>query len=515
MKQGRNAKAVMRPRKEDRQVEPNHSQARRWHRPNIVLVLADDLGYGDVGCYNSDSRIPAPHLDRLAAGGLRFTDAHSAAAVCTPSRYGLLTGRYCWRSPLKRSVLYSYEPPLIEPNRCTLASILRQEGYRTACIGKWHLGLGFTAKRGESIDFNRPLPWGDADRALEEKIDYSQPLWGGPIELGFDTFFGTSGCSTCQPPFAFIEDERFVEAPSFYNERFPYTGRPGMTAPGWKHSEADPTFIQKAVEFIESCSSSGRPFFLYLAASAPHEPCVESVVPEFARGRSEAGPRGDLVWLFDWMVGQVVQVLERCGQLESTLVFVTSDNGALPGDRVQGPDGRDEYRIHGHRSCGELRGYKAHIWEGGHREPLIVSWPGIVPAGTVCNNLVCLNDLPATVADLLEIELPDHSAEDSISFLPLLLAANGMLPGTAVRQDLVHHSGAGVFSIRRGSWKLIHETRGSGGWPPPTGGGPERGSKGQLYDLKEDPGEEHDLFDREPDLVRYLIAQLEQVQKSQ
>jgi len=482
-------------------------------RPNIVLILADDLGYGDLGCYNPDCRIPTPNIDRLAAGGMRFIDAHSASAVCTPSRYGLFTGRYCWRSPLKKKVLYSYEPPLIEPGRLTLASLLRTEGYRTACIGKWHLGLGYIAKKGESVDFNQPLPWGNADRVTEEKINFSQPIWGGPVELGFDTFFGTSGCSTCQPPYAFIENERFVEAPSFYNEEFPYTGRPGMTSPSWVHSEADPTFTRKAVEYIESCGRSNEPFFLYLAASAPHEPCVESVVPQFARGRSNAGPRGDLVWLFDWMVGQVRQALERSGQSESTLIFVSSDNGALPGDRMRGPEGRDVYRTYAHRSCGDWRGYKAHIWEGGHRVPLIAAWSEFIPTGTVCTDLICLNDLLATVAGLLQLPLPENSAEDSVSILPIILGSVSSSLESEPRTEVIHHSGAGVFSIRRQSWKLIHETLGSGGWPPPSGEGPQPGSRGQLYNLYEDPGEEQNLFEQEIDLVKDLVHQLRLTQE--
>jgi len=511
LSRSRNGTRKRRTRESAVQAVPHPNRARL--RPNIVLILADDLGYGDLGCYNPDCRIPTPNVDRLAAGGMRFTDAHSASAVCTPSRYGLLTGRYCWRSPLKRSVLYSYEPPLIEPSRLTLASLLRGEGYRSACFGKWHLGLGYTSKRGQAVGFVRPLPWGDADRNLEEKIDFSRPILGGPLELGFDTFFGTSGCSTCQPPYAFIEDDRFVEVPSVYEDRFPYTGRPGMTAPGWVHSEADPTFTRKAVEFIESRSGGDRPFFLYLAASSPHEPCVESVVPEFARGRSEAGPRGDLVWLFDWMVGEVVGAVERSGQLESTLIFVTSDNGALPGDRVLGPGGRDVYHTYGHRSCGDWRGYKAHIWEGGHRVPLIAFWPLSTPAGTECAEIVCLTDILATVAAALQRRLPGHSARDSVSMFPLLVGNTSQGYGSARRPQLIHHSGAGVFSIRGKSWKLIHETLGSGGWPPPAGGGPQSSSPGQLYNLDDDPEEERNLFEYEPDLVQDLIDQLRLIQR--
>jgi len=474
-------------------------------QPNIVVILADDIGYGDFGCCNPSSRIPTPATDSLARKGVVFTDAHSSSSVCTPSRYGLLTGRYCWRTPLKRSVLFSYEPPLIEAHRPTIASILRGAGYRTACIGKWHLGLGYRSLEGRPVDFSRPLPWGDAERSLEESIDFTAPIAGGPLSLGFDSFFGTSGCSTCQPPYGFIDGDRFVTPPSTYVGNFPYTGRPGMTAPGWDHAQADPAFARRAVDSILAQKTSPRPFFLYLAASAAHEPCVEQVVPRFARGKSAAGPRGDLVWLFDWMVGQVVDALARIDRLNSTAIFVTSDNGALPGDRVITPSGGEEYRTYGHASCGSWRGYKSHIWEGGHREPLIACWPSQIEPGTSCSALVGLNDLPATLAAIAGAPLPDGSAEDSRSFLPHLL---GLTPPNPIRDSLIHHSATGVFSIRRGEWKLIHETLGSGGWPPPAGGAPSPGSPGQLYNLAQDPAEQENLYPREKGIVGELTELL-------
>ena len=474
-------------------------------KPDIVIILADDIGYGDFACYNPRSRIPTPAIDSLAGKGAIFTDAHSASAVCTPSRYSLLTGRYCWRTPLKRSVLYSYEPPLIETWRPTLASVLKGAGYATACIGKWHLGLGYRSLEGRPVDFSRPLPWNEADRDLEESIDFSAPVAGGPLELGFDRFFGTSGCSTCQPPYGFIEGDSFIRPPSRYIDRFPYTGRPGMSSPGWSHAEADPAFARAAVEFIESRRGLTRPFFLYLAPSAAHEPCVEETVPRFARGRSGAGARGDLVWLFDWMVAQVVDALARADRLDSTAIFVTSDNGALPGDRVLTAAGVEEYRTYGHASCGDLRGWKSHIWEGGHREPLIASWPSFIEPGTRCSALLGLNDLPATLAEMAGTAFPPGAAEDSRSFLPLLL---GRKTADPIREDLIHHSGAGVFSLRSGKWKLIHESPGSGGWPPPAGGGPSPGSPGQLYDLERDPGERDDLFASERAVARELTGRL-------
>lgn len=473
--------------------------------PNIVFIMADDMGYGDVGCYNPDSKIPTPNMDQLSQEGIRCTDAHSPSAVCTPTRYGVLTGRYCWRSRLKRGVLYGYEPPLIEPDRLTVAGLLRDVGYNTACVGKWHLGLGFSTKAGYDFDFNSPLPWSNAGRELEENIDFSAPLTGGPIDLGFDYFYGNSGCPTCQPPYGFIENNRFVEIPSHYHEVPEFTSRPGMMTPDWDHKDADPIIAEKAVEYIEKQTESEDPFFLYLTPSAPHEPCTEEVVPEFARGQSDAGPRGDLVWLVDWMVGEVMQALDRTGKTDNTLIIVTSDNGALPGDRIQGDNSSMPYYLYDHKSCGDWRGYKAHIWEGGHREPLIARWPGVIEPNTITDELICLTDLMATCAAVVGTDVPNDAGQDSCNILPNLL---GEQPEESIRQAIVHHSSNGVFSIRHNEWKLILETEGSGGWPPPRGEGPKPGTPGQLYHILDDPGETDNLWEAHPSIVEELTLLL-------
>lgn len=488
-------------------------------QPNIIFVLADDMGYGDVGCYNPASKIPTPHLDRLAREGLRFHDAHSCSALCTPSRYGILTGRYCWRTRLPHMVLYGYEPPLIEPDRLTVAGLLQQAGYHTACIGKWHLGLGYSMKPGESFDFAaEPLPWEDlantnraAAKAFQEKIDFTARLTGGPTERGFDYFFGTSGCCTGQPPFGFIEGDRFITPPAVYNDcAGDRIGRPGMASPGWDHKDVDIVIARKAVAYIESRTRSDQPFFLYLAPSAPHEPCRENTVPEFARHQSNAGWRGDLVWLFDWVVGQVLAALDRTGQAANTLIIVTSDNGALPGDySIQargGPANEFGHVLYGHQSCGDWRGYKSHIWEGGHREPLIVRWPGQVAPNTESDPLVGLHDFLATCAAIVGRELPAGSAPDSVSFLPVLHH-----PATRVRDRLIHHGGFGAFSVRDGDWKCIFDTRGSNGFPPPHDNFPVPGAPGQLYNLADDPAEKHNLWDERPDKVAELKAVLQSV----
>lgn len=350
-------------------------------RPNVVVILADDLGLGDVGCYHSASKVPTPNLDRLAAQGVRFTDAHAAAAVCTPSRYALLTGRYGWRTRLQRGVLSGYAPSLIEPDRPTLASVLRAAGYATAAVGKWHLGMDFRAKPGHDLDFLR-APY--TDRAFEAAIDFAAPLGGGPLGAGFERFFGTAACPTCHAPYAFVEDDRFPVPPTAFDDAPVYTSRKGACAPGWSHRDVDVAFTERAVAWVEELARGDRPFFLYLAPSAPHEPCVDALVPPFARGRSAAGPRGDLAWLYDWTVGQVMDALDRSGAADRTLLVVSSDHGALPGDRVLGPDGavqldaagEEVYRTYGHDPSGGWRGSKAHAWEGGHRVPLVVRPPG-------------------------------------------------------------------------------------------------------------------------------------------
>lgn len=468
-------------------------------RPNIVLVIADDMGYGDVGFLNPNSKIPTPNMDRIADEGTSFTDAHAASSVCTPSRYSILTGRYCWRSNLPYGVLAGYEPPLIESDRLTIGSMLRGAGYATAAFGKWHLGLGFTAREGAEIDFTKPLPWPSPDKSFEEQIDFQARLWGGPIDLGFETFYGTSGCPTCQPPYGWIDGDRFVEPPDVYEDQFPYTGRPGMKSRSWSHRDADPVIAAKSTEFIENADPD-RPFFLYMGLDAPHEPCTDDVIPEFAIRKSAAGPRGDLVWLVDNIVGQVDDALERRGLRENTLLIVTSDNGALPGDRILEANGREIYRDYGHAASGPWRGFKAHIWEGGHREPLIARWPGHVPERRSSEALVCLMDLLASIASLVRIPLPDDAAEDSFDLSGVLLGRTDKSP----RQSMISHSQKGVFSVRKAQWKVIFGTKGSGGWPPPRGGPPDPDSPGQLYDLSVDPTEQDDLWAERKDIASEL-----------
>ena len=468
--------------------------------PNIVLVLADDLGYGDVGAYNADSRIPTPNIDRLAGQGIRFTDMHSADSVCTPSRYALLTGRYCWRTRLQRTVLFNYEPPLIEPSRVTLASLLKRKGYSTGMFGKWHLGLHFGLKDGRHVDFRRPLPWysgPDPDPEVGASIDFTIPARGGPAELGFDEAFYTSGCSTDQEPFCFIRNGRFLGMENATYRHPAGSWRSGMTAANWVNETVDVRFTEEATDFIDRAHRANpeQPFFVYLALSAPHSP---HLVPEFAAGKSEAGVRGDMVWLVDWAVGQVVAALERRGLSQDTLLIVASDNGPLRGSLQPGARESTAVVSNGHRAAGELRGFKGTVFEGGHRVPFIARWPSRIPAGSLSHQPFSLVDMLATLAAIVGEELPDNAGEDSFNMLPALVGAE---TDATVRTAIVHHSGRGAFALREGRWKIVF------------GHGEERvqplDGVGYLFDLQADPRETTDLWDVHPVLVDELSAKMD------
>jgi arylsulfatase A-like enzyme len=455
--------------------------------PNIVYIMADDMGYGDPGCYGA-TKIRTPNMDRVAAEGMRFLDAHSTSAVCTPSRYSVLTGRYCWRTHHKAGVGGGFSLPLIDPARETVATLLKRHGYATASVGKWHVGWEWQAKKGESINYNC---WSD-----EGHVDYSKPIIGGPTDVGFDYFFGIAG-SLDMPPYCFVENDRVAAEPT--EEKKPYNPQQkhGYMSPGWRDEDVDVNHARKACQWLQRTHEADpkRPFFLHLTTSAPHRPCMP---PEFMQGASDAGPRGDSVAMVDWVVGQVIETLEKIGQLDNTLLIVTSDNGARPCD----VDGES----YGHKSCGDLRGFKAQIWDGGHREPYVVRWPGRVEPGSTCDELICLGDLLATCAGIVGEQLDDGAGEDSFNFLPALLGEQG---GRPVREAIVHHSVGGMFAIRQGRWKLI-DGRGAGAgmnveWTPPQ----EDDFPGQLYDMADDWRETTNLWDREPEIRQRLFRLLQ------
>jgi arylsulfatase A-like enzyme len=465
-------------------------------RPNVVYVLCDDLGYGDLKCLNPDSKIKTPTFDKLAAEGMVFTDAHSGSAVCTPTRYGVLTGRYAWRTRLQSHVLGGLSPHLIAPGRMTVATMLKEKGYRTACIGKWHLGMDWAVKETgfqpqDSIE-QGPDGW---------KIDWAKPAANGPRAVGFDYYFGISA-SLDMLPYAFIENERVTVVPTvdkafamMLSREGPKT-REGAAAADFEATQVLPAFTKKAVEFVEQ-QQPGTPFFLYLPLNSPHTPI--SPTAEWL-GKSGLNPYADFVMQTDAAIGEVLAALERKGLARDTLFVVTSDNGCSPQAKFE------ELATKGHNPSAPLRGNKADIFDGGHRIPFLARWPAKIAPGTRSDQLTCLTDLLATTAELVGAPLPPNAGEDSVSILPALLGtAKGPL-----REAVVHHSINGSFAIRQGSWKL--ELCGdSGGWSQPRPGTPA--AKGlpptQLYDMSRDIAEKENALASNPEVVERLQRLLE------
>ena len=473
--------------------------------PNIVLILADDLGYGDPQVYNPASKIPTPNIDQLAAAGMRFTDAHTPSSVCTPTRYGILTGRYAWRTQLKSSVLWPWDPPLIDSSRLTLPGLLRDKGYQTACIGKWHLGWRWPAVSGVGF-MNDTIPAGQYHYPgrldLWEEIDFTRPLGGGPLKAGFDYYFGDDVPNF--PPYAFFENDRLMSSPDRPKPDSLFGSR-GPMSEGWDLPGVMPKITRRAVRYIEERSNDKSPFFLYFALTAPHTPIAPTA--EFI-GKSGAGRYGDFVHEVDWAVGQVVEALRSTGAYENTWIIFTSDNGSpqRDGANMNGPIG--SVKKYGHDPSRPWRGMKGDIWEGGHRVPFITAWPSRIPANTTSDQMICLTDIMATAAGFLESEIPEGQVEDSRDFSRVM---TGDHPGGPLRESLVHHSHHGTFALRRAEWKLIFGKT-AGGFSDNLNipGIPVR-TPGQLYNLALDPGEQNNLYADRPTIVR----ELSQLMKSQ
>ncbi|MEI8234890.1 MAG: arylsulfatase [Verrucomicrobiota bacterium] len=496
-------------------------------RPNILIILTDDLGYGDVQCYNPEhGKIPTPNMDRLAAEGMRFTDGHSSAGACTPSRCALLTGRYDWRTRNQRGVLGAFGEPLISPERLTIASLAKQNGYRTACIGKWHIGMHWPIGKGdykllgtetveamiqESIKADEP-PTPTVEQLAANgfyKVDpiagykspvptpeqlaawqrfFSKPITGGPTDLGFDSYFGIDVPG--YPPYCFIENNRTVGIPTeFLPEKFLLPAAllaewQGPAVKGWDFYTAMPKLIERTCSYLNESAKAKNPFLLYLALPAPHQPWA---VSESGRHKSGLSLYADWVIETDAAIGQVLASLDKSGASNNTMVILISDNG-------YSPYGVAEMLKRGHYSSGPFRGYKAEAYEGGHREPFIVRWPGVVKPGAVCGQLVSQVDIMATMADIFGTRLPDNAGEDSFSFLPLLKGGD-----QPTRPHTVNHSGQGGYAIRQGQWKLILEVEGKG--RPPV----------QLFNLAEDLGERKNLADQYPERVAELRGLMEKL----
>ena len=474
--------------------------------PNILFILADDLGYGDVGCYNEESEIPTPNLDRLALQGMRFTDAHSPCTVCTPTRYSLMTGQMAFRVPGGGRVFTGAGgPSLIAPDRLTLPKMLRDKGYATACFGKWHIGLTFYDEDGEPIHK-------DGLDAVK-RIDYSRRITGGPVDCGFDQFFGTACCPTTDWLYAFIVGDRIPTPPTGQLDRgplpkHPYANdnRPGMIAPDFDLEEVDIKFLEKSQEFLENHvkHSPDQPFFLYHSAQAVHLP---SFPGDQFKGKTNSGPHGDFIFELDFVVGELMETVKRLGLADSTIVIFSSDNG---------PEVPTVYHMrndHQHDGARPWRGVKRDNWEGGHRVPLIVRWPGKVSAGSTSHQMTSLTDVMATVAEIVDTQLPAGAAEDSFSMLPALLGEDQ----EPIRPYILQQGfgGSRYLAIRRGNWKYLAH-KGSGGnryeshrllkqyrLPDTAPDAP-----GQLYDLQTDPGETKNLYFDHPEIVNELKSLL-------
>jgi arylsulfatase A len=476
-------------------------------RPNIVFFLVDDMGYGDVSCLNPAGKIPTPSVDRLAGEGLCCTDAHSSSAVCSPSRYSILTGRYNWRSTLQQSIVGLYGDPLIAPDRLTVPGFLRQHGYHTACIGKWHLGMGWpftpTAEDFHPGGF-RTRPDNDyaataAQRATWQAA-FAQPTTGGPTTRGFDYYFGVDVPNW--PPYCFIENDRTVGIPSEFlparlvGDNLASFSGPAM--PYWHFEQLLPAWAQKADGYIKEQAAASQPFFLYLPMTSPHTPL--SVNKSWIGKSGLHNLYADLVMETDDVFGRVLDSLERHGVADDTLVIFTSDNGCAHYIGV------DQMEAQGHHPSAHLRGYKSDAWDGGHRMPFFARWPGVIAPGSRSEQLVCLVDLMATCADIVGATLPDTAGEDSVSLLPLFQD-----PATPIREHVVSHSIDGKFALREDHWKLVL-CPGSGGWSLNDAQAAREGLPlVQLYDLQADPGETTNLWQAYPARVKAMVARLTQL----
>ncbi len=468
-------------------VERSYGQS---ERPNVVIILADDLGIGDVSSYNDNAAWETPHIDRLAARGVSFTDAHTNAALCTPTRYGIMTGRYSWRSTLKSGGYNGYSTPLIEDERQTIAELFKGQGYQTALIGKWHLGWNWSFKGSRTETFDgRTVP----------VIDFSQPIQNGPQDHGFAYSFGTIA-SLSSPPFVWVENSMPTSIPKEVSVNYDEKAfwRKGPKADDFNHVEALSTIAEKSVGYIKEQAGADEPFFLYVAFTAPHAPIIPTT--EYI-GKSNTNAYGDFVLMVDDAVGLIADAINADRRLENTLLFFTSDNGQSP--RADFDD--DELPLAGHNGSYIYRGKKFDIYEGGHRVPFIATWPGRIRPGTKSDETICTVDFMATAAELLGVTLPDDTGEDSYSILPALRQDKS---GRPIREATVNHSNDGRFAIRQGDWKLILWP-GSGGWAYPATEADMAGlPRYQLYHLKSDPGEEKNLVSRHPQRVEAMKALL-------
>lgn len=464
-----------------------YCSVKEQNKPNIVIIYADDMGYGDLNIQNTDSKIPTPYMDQLASEGMRFTDAHSSSGICSPSRFAMLTGMYHWRR--QHNIVNSFEKPFFNESDITFPQVLKEHGYATACIGKWHLGWDWEFK-------NEP-----AGLVTVDDIDWSKPVSGGPVDRGFDYYFGDGTINF--PPYAWIENDRIIEAPTemMYPDNIGYETkegrwefRPGPRVKNWNPYEVLPALTEKGIEWIHQ-QDGNKPFFLYFSFPSPHAPIIPN--DEFD-GTSGAGAYGDFIVQTDWVTGQILKALEDKGFDDNTIVIFTSDNG---------PEqyAFERARAYNHFSMGDLRGLKVDIWEGGHRVPMIIKWPGHIEAGSVSDKLISQIDYMSTLAAATGINLPEGVAPDSYNFLPTLLGETYDFPE---REVLIHNTYEAKWAVRKNDWLYMNVSSGEHRRMPEffkeLRGYTDFETEGLLFNFKDDIEQRVNLYDDYPEKVREM-----------
>ena len=475
-------------------------------QPNIIIIYADDMGYGDLNCQNPDSKIPTPNLDKLASEGMRFTDAHSSSGICSPSRFALLSGTYHWRR--QHGIVGAFGKPFFKDTDITLPQLLNENGYTTACIGKWHLGWDWEFKNEPSAEV---IQWGKKRKVyLPGDIDWSKPISGGPLARGFDYYFGDGTINF--PPYAWVENDRIIEAPSelmdidsigFETKEGRWEFRPGPKVKDWNPYKVLPTLTQKAVEYVKK-QDKEKPFFLYFALPSPHAPIIPN--DEFD-GKSQAGGYGDFLVQTDWVAGQVLNALKENGLEDNTIVIFSADNGpeSYAWERAE---------RYGHFSMGDFRGLKRDVWEGGHHVPFIVKWPGQIEAGSVSDEVISQVDIMATLARITETSLPENAAPDSYNFLPVLTGEEYLSP---IREATIHNTYAGKWGIRKGDWLYINSNSGGHREAPESfkklKGYTDFETEGILFNMKDDPEQRDNLYEMYPEKVEEMEEILQEYRK--
>jgi arylsulfatase A-like enzyme len=483
-----------------------HCSKVKNQQPNIVIIYADDMGYGDLNCQNPNSKIPTPSLDKLASEGMRFTDAHSSSGICSPSRFAMLTGTYHWRR--QHEIVGAFGKPFFTEADITIAQLLKTKGYTTACIGKWHLGWDWEFENPPSGEVEQ---WGKMRKVyLPEDIDWRKPVSGGPLDRGFDYYFGDGTINF--PPYAWVENDRIIEAPTeemdihnigYDTKEGSWEFRPGPKVKNWNPYDVLPTLTKKTIEWINN-RDKDQPFFLYFALPSPHAPIIPN--DEFDN-RSQAGGYGDFMVQTDWVAGQVLNALSKKGLEESTIIIFSSDNGteAYAWKRAE---------KYGHYSMGNFRGLKRDVWEGGHHVPFIVKWPGRIKAGSVSHEIVSQIDIMATIASIAGIELPENAAPDSYDFRPVLMGEEYSSP---VRKVLIHNTYASKWGIRKGDWLYINHPSGGHRELPESfkelTGYTDFDTPGILFNMKDDSEQRINLYDEYPEKIEEMEELLRKYMK--